>query len=79
MFSPSIVVVSSWLLKKEHDMKVKHTDDDPINFDHHGAESLHEILATQEKKTENTNDMLEETISHIIDSIKNIWPLRRQQ
>ena len=28
-------------------MKVKHTDDGPIYFDHYDAEALHEILDTQ--------------------------------
>ena len=50
MSSPSTDVDSSWSPIKsciENDMKVKHTDDGPIYFDHYDAEALHEILDTQ--------------------------------
>ena len=30
-------------------MNVKHTDDDPIYFDHYDAEALNDILDTQQK------------------------------
>ena len=33
----------------KNDIKVKHTDDDPIYFDHYDAEALHEILDAQHK------------------------------
>ena len=35
-------------------MNAKHTDDDPIYFDHYDAEALHEILDTQHKIIEHT-------------------------
>ena len=35
-------------------MKVQHTDDEPIYFDHYNPEALHEILDTQHKITEYT-------------------------
>ena len=35
-------------------MKVQHTDDDPIYFDHYDAEALQEILDTQRKIIEYT-------------------------
>ena len=56
IFSPSIDVDSSWLpiSNIENDMKVQHTDDDPIYFDHYDAEALREILDTQHKITEYT-------------------------
>ena len=37
-------------------MKVKHTDDAPIYFDHYDAEALHEILDTQQKIIEYTKE-----------------------
>ena len=42
-------VDSSWLPVKryiEKDMKVQHTDEDPVFLDHYDPESLHEILDT---------------------------------
>ena len=57
IFSPSIDVDSSWEpVKKyiENDMKVQHTDEDPLYFDHYNPEALHEILDTQHKITEYT-------------------------
>ena len=35
-------------------MKGKHTDDDPIYFDHYDPEALHDILDTQHKITDYT-------------------------
>ena len=55
IFSPSIEVDASWLpIKKymENEMSVKHTDEDPIYFDHYDAEALHDILDTQHKITD---------------------------
>ena len=55
IFSPSINVDASWLPKMkyfEHEIGVKHTDDDSIYFDHYDPESLHEILDTQQKITD---------------------------
>ena len=40
----------------DNDMKVRHTDDDPILFDQYVAEALHEILDTQHKITEYTKE-----------------------
>lgn len=55
IFSPSIDVDSSWLpVKKyiEKEMKVQHTEEEPIYFDHYDPESLHDILDTQHKITQ---------------------------
>ena len=41
-------------LEIENDMKVQHTDEDPIYFDHYDSEALHEILDTHNKITEYT-------------------------
>jgi ABC-type cobalamin/Fe3+-siderophores transport system ATPase subunit len=52
IFSPSIDVDTTWLpVKKyiESDMKVKHTDEEPIYFDHYDPEALHKIIDTQHK------------------------------
>ena len=57
IFSPSIDVDASWLpVEKyiENKMGVKHTDDDPIYFDHYDPEALRDILDTQRKITEYT-------------------------
>ena len=35
-----------------NDITVKHTDEDPIYFDHCDSEALHEILDTQHKNTQ---------------------------
>ena len=43
----------------EIDLKVQHTDEDPIYVDHYDAEALHEIFHTQHQRTEHTiNKML---------------------
>ena len=55
IFSPSIDVDASWSPVKhyiEHDMKVKHTKDEPIYFDHYDPVSLAKIIHTQHKVTE---------------------------
>ena len=52
IFSPSISVDSSWLpVKKyiEDHMKVVHTEEERIYFDHYDPKALHEILDTQHK------------------------------
>ena len=36
------------------DVKVRHTDDDPIYYDHYDTEALHDILDTHHKITEYT-------------------------
>ena len=57
IFSPSIEVDASWLPVKryiENEMSVKHTDEDPIYFDHCDAEALHDIRDTQHKVTDYT-------------------------
>ena len=59
IFSPSIDVDASWLpVKKyiEKEMGVKRTDDDPIYFDHYDPASLHDILNTQQKIIDYTNE-----------------------
>ena len=55
IFSPSIDVDSSWLpVKKyiEKEMKVQHTEENPIYFDHYDPDALHDILDTQHKITQ---------------------------
>ena len=55
IFSISIYVDSSWLpVKKyiEKEMKVQHTEEEPIYFDHYDPDALHDILDTQHKITQ---------------------------
>jgi len=55
IFSPSIDVDTTWLpVKKyiESEMKVKHTDEEPIYFNHYDPEALHKIIDTQHKVIE---------------------------
>lgn len=55
IFSPSIDVDASWVPVKEYiekHMKVKHTDEEPIYFDHYDPEDLHTIIETQHKITD---------------------------
>ena len=55
IFRPSIDVDSIGIpMKTLKNIKVEHTDDDQIYFDHYDAEALHEILDTQHKITEYT-------------------------
>ena len=52
MFSPSIDVDQTWKPVKEYmekHMKVKHSKDGPIYFDHYDPEALGKILETQHK------------------------------
>ena len=52
IFSPSIDVDATWLpVKKyiESDMKVHHTEEEPIYFDHYDPVALHKIIDTQHK------------------------------
>ena len=59
LFSPSINVDHTWLpVKKyiEETMKIKHTDANPIYFDHYDAEQLHNIIETQHKITKHMKD-----------------------
>ena len=37
-------------------MKVQHTNDDPICVDHYDSDALQEMLDTQHKETEHTNN-----------------------
>ena len=55
-------------------MKVKHTDDDPIYFDHYDAEALHEILDTQHKIIEYTK---KKSLRNYCKHILTIWPMSR--
>jgi ABC-type cobalamin/Fe3+-siderophores transport system ATPase subunit len=55
IFSPSIDVDTTWLpVKKyiESDMKVHHTEQEPIYFDHYDPEQLNKIIDTQHKVIE---------------------------
>ena len=59
LFSPSINVDSTWLpVKKyiEEHMKIKHTDKDPIYFDHYDPIALNNIIETQHKITKHMKD-----------------------
>ena len=52
IFSPSINVDYTWKPVKEYiekGMKVHHTDEEPIYFDHYSAEDLDKIIHTQHK------------------------------
>jgi len=52
VFSPSIEVDATWRPVKEYiekHMKVKHTVEEPIYFDHYDPEALANILKTQDK------------------------------
>lgn len=54
IFSPSIEVDQTWEPVKqyiEHHMKVKHTDEEPIYFDHYDPDALQDIIDTQHKIT----------------------------
>jgi predicted AAA+ superfamily ATPase len=55
IFSASIDVDQSWEPVKEYiekHMKVKHSEEEPIYFDHYDSESLAHIIQTQHKVTE---------------------------
>jgi len=55
VFSPSIEVDATWRPVKDYiekHMKVKHTADEPIYFDHYDPEALANILETQHKITD---------------------------
>ena len=59
LFSPSINVDHTWLpVKKyiEETMKIKHTDKDPIYFDHYDPIALNNIIETQHKITKHMKD-----------------------
>ena len=52
IFSPSIDVDMTWTpVKKyiEEDMKIAHTEEEPLFFDNYDAGALHNILTTQHK------------------------------
>jgi DNA replication protein DnaC len=55
IFSPSIDIDASWTPVKEYiekDMRVQHTEDDPIYFTHYNAEAFQRIIDTQKKVIE---------------------------
>mgnify|MGYP003328199047 CR=1 FL=1 len=55
IFSPSIDVDGTWKPVKEYiekHMKVKHSKEEPIYFDHYDPDALHATLETQHKVTE---------------------------
>ena len=55
IFSPSINVDATWSPVKEYiekEMKVKHSDEEPIYFDHYNPEALLRIITTQHKVIE---------------------------
>jgi len=52
IFSPSIDVDSTWIPVKKYiqdEMKVEHTDKEPLFFDHYSADALNNIIETQHK------------------------------
>ena len=52
IFSPSIDVDSTWIPVKKYiqdEMKVEHTDKEPLFFDQYSADSLNNIIDTQHK------------------------------
>lgn len=55
IFSPSVDVDATWQpVRKyiESEMKVQHTEDEPIYFDHYDPEALYKIINTQQKVIE---------------------------
>lgn len=55
IFSPSVDVDATWQpVRKyiESEMKVQHTEDEPIYFDHYDPEALYTIINTQQKVIE---------------------------
>ena len=55
IFSPSITVDATWIPVKQYiekEMKVQHTEEDPIYFDHYNPEDLEKIIQTQHKVIE---------------------------
>ena len=55
IFSPSINVDATWSPVKEYiekEMNVKHSDEEPIYFDHYNPEALLRIITTQHKVIE---------------------------
>ena len=55
IFSPSIDVGSTWRPVKDYiekSMKVRHTDEEPIYFDHYNPDDLVKIIHTQHKVSE---------------------------
>ena len=59
LFSPSINVDHTWQPVKsyiEKNMKVQHTDKEPIYFDHYDPEALNNIIDTQHKITKHLKD-----------------------
>ena len=55
IFSPSINVDATWSPVKEYtekEMKVKHSEEEPIYFDHYNPEALLKIITTQHKVIE---------------------------
>ena len=52
IFSPSINVDYSWVPVKDYiekEMKVIHSDEEPIFFDHYNPEDLQNVIDTQHK------------------------------
>ena len=59
LMSPSIKVGSVWIPVKqyfENNMKVQHTDKEPIYFDHYDPDALTDIIETQHKITKHMKD-----------------------
>ena len=55
MFSPSVDVDSTWKPVKDYiekAMKVQHTEEEPIYFDHYNPDGLVKIIHTQDKVIE---------------------------
>ena len=55
IFSPSISVDATWQPVKQYiekEMKVQHTEEEPIYFDHYNPEDLEKIIHTQHKVIE---------------------------
>ena len=55
IFSPSINVDMTWVPVRQYiekEMKVQHTDEEPLYFDHYDPEALNTIISTQHKVVE---------------------------
>ncbi len=69
IFSPTVNVDYSWVPVKnyiENEMKVKHTEEEPIFFDHYNAKDLQNIIDTQFEISKYMKDNNYKTIHQIL-------------
>ena len=73
IFSPSINVDYSWVPVKDYiekEMKVIHSDEEPIFFDHYNPEDLQNVIDTQHKLSKYMKEKDYEKQSSNIDSCR---------